>query len=41
MNIDQYALALMALESLLLGALLEIIFELLRFVDSPNKIAFS
>ena len=32
MNIDQYALALMALESLLLGAFLEIIFELLRFV---------
>ena len=31
MNIDQYALARMALESLLLGAFLELIFESLRF----------
>ena len=31
MNIDQYALAQMALASLLLGAFLELVFELLRF----------
>ena len=31
MSIDQYALAKMALESLLLGVLLELVFELLRF----------